>query len=38
MLPDEDNLRIYWLRGRREDVVEAYGKDSYVSFKELLIA
>ena len=38
MLAEEDNLRIYLLRGRREDVVEAYGKDSYVSFKDLLVA
>ena len=38
MLPEEDNLRIYLLRGRREDVVEAYGKDSYVSFNGLLTA
>ena len=38
MLPEEDNLRIYLLRGRREDVVEAYGKDSYRDFKDLLIA
>ena len=35
---EEDNLRIYLLRGRREDVVEAYGKDSYIDFQELLIA
>jgi CRISPR-associated protein Cas2 len=34
---DEDNLRIYLLRGRREDVVEAYGKDSYVDFQQPLI-
>ena len=34
----EDNLRIYLLRGRREDVVEAYGKDSYVDFQDILIA
>lgn len=32
LLAEEDNLRIYLLRGRREDVVEAYGKDTYVSF------
>jgi CRISPR-associated protein Cas2 len=34
---DEDNLRIYLLRGRREDVVEAYGKDSYVDFQQPLV-
>ncbi len=38
MLPEEDNLRIYLLRGRREDIVEAYGKDNYVSFQGLLTA
>jgi len=38
MSAEEDNLRVYLLRGRREDVVEAYGKDSYVDFQELLIA
>ena len=38
ILTEEDNLRIYLLRGRREDVVEAYGKDTYVSFQELLLA
>ncbi len=38
MSAEEDNLRIYLLRGRREDVVEAYGKDSYVDFQDLLIA
>jgi len=38
LLAEEDNLRIYLLRGRREDVVEAYGKDTYVSFQGLLTA
>ncbi len=38
MLAEEDNLRIYLLRGRREDVVEAYGKDSDVSFKAVRYA
>ncbi len=33
----EDNLRIYLLRGRREDVVEAYGKDCYVDFQQPLV-
>jgi CRISPR-associated protein Cas2 len=33
----EDNLRIYLLRGRREEVVEAYGKDSYQDFQDLLV-
>lgn len=38
LLAEEDNLRIYLLRGRREDVVEAYGKDTYISFQSLLTA
>lgn len=37
IVESEDNLRIYLLRGRREDVVEAYGKDSYRDFKDLLV-
>jgi CRISPR-associated protein Cas2 len=37
MSAEEDNLRIYLLRGRREDVVEAYGKDSYRDFQDLLV-
>jgi CRISPR-associated protein Cas2 len=34
---DEDNLRIYRLRAPREDFVECYGKDGYVSFDDPLI-
>lgn len=34
---DEDSLRIYHLRGRREDVVESHGIDNYVSFEDPLI-
>jgi CRISPR-associated protein Cas2 len=37
IMESEDNLRIYLLRGRREDVVEAYGKDSYRDFQDLLV-
>ncbi len=37
IVESEDNLRIYLLRGRREDVVEAYGKDSYRDFQDLLV-
>ncbi len=37
ILAEEDNLRIYLLRGRREDVVEAYGRDTYRDFAEPLI-
>jgi CRISPR-associated protein Cas2 len=35
--PKEDSLRIYTLRGRREESVEAYGRDLYVDFKGPLI-
>jgi CRISPR-associated protein Cas2 len=34
---DEDNLRIYTLRGLRGEYIEAYGKDAYVNFTEPLI-
>lgn len=34
---DEDNLRIYFLRGNRSDVVESYGKDKYIDFHEPLV-
>ena len=34
---EEDSLRIYRLRGPREDVVESYGLDSYISFDDPLI-
>ena len=33
----EDSLRIYTLRGRRQDVVKSYGRDGYVDFTEPLI-
>ncbi len=35
--PAEDSLRVYTLRGRREDVVEAFGRDSYRNFEGPLI-
>ncbi len=35
--PGEDNLRIYTLRGQREDMVETWGLDAYVNFKDPLI-
>jgi len=35
--PDEDSLRIYKLRGIREDVVECYGIDKYEDYNEPLI-
>lgn len=35
--PEEDSLRIYFLRGRREDVLEVYGRDGYVDFREPLV-
>jgi len=34
---NEDNLRIYRLHGRRQDVVESYGRDSYVDFQQPLV-
>ncbi len=34
---DQDSLRIYRLVGRREDVVESYGRDTYVDFDEPLL-
>lgn len=33
----EDSLRIYTLRGRRDEAVEAYGRDSYVDFRAPLV-
>lgn len=33
----EDSLRLYLLRGQREEVVEAYGRDSYVDFGAPLV-
>ena len=35
--PEEDSLRIYHLRGRRESYLESFGRDSYVDFEEPLI-
>lgn len=29
---DRDSLRIYRLRGKREEIVESYGRDTYVDF------
>ncbi|WP_119067375.1 CRISPR-associated endonuclease Cas2 [Rubrobacter indicoceani] len=37
MNPDEDSLRIYRLPGQREQHIETYGVDRYVSFEEPLI-
>ena len=34
---DEDSLRIYRLRAPREENIESYGLDSYVSFDDPLI-
>lgn len=33
----EDSLRIYTLRGRRQDVVKSFGRDGYVDFTDTLI-
>lgn len=34
---EEDSLRIYHLRGAREEVVESYGIDSYIDYEDPLI-
>lgn len=34
---EEDNLRIYNLRGARADVVQSFGKDAYINFHDPLI-
>lgn len=34
---NEDSLRIYQLRGRRDDVAECFGINTYVNFKDPLI-
>jgi CRISPR-associated protein Cas2 len=33
----KDSLRIYVLRGKREEVVEVHGRDLYVDFDEPLV-
>lgn len=35
---DEDSLRIYHLRGPRQETVDAHGRDAYVDFHGPLIA
>ena len=35
--PEEDSLRIYRLRGNREDVVECHGIDKYEDYNEPLL-
>lgn len=35
--PEEDSLRIYHLRGRREEYIEAYGLDKYIDFTDTLV-
>jgi len=34
---ETDSLRIYHLRGQREDYLEAYGVDRYVDFQDVLM-
>jgi CRISPR-associated protein Cas2 len=34
---EEDNLRIYFLKGARKDYLEAYGRDSYINFRDPLV-
>lgn len=35
--PEKDSLRIYRLRGNREDCIECYGRDHYTDFEGPLI-
>ena len=35
--PEADSLRIYRLRGNREDYLESFGRDTYIDFEEPLI-
>ncbi len=35
--PDSDSLRIYHLRGERQDYLESYGIDKYVDFQDVLV-
>lgn len=35
--PEEDSLRIYHLRGLRDDYIETYGLDRYVDFQDDLL-
>ena len=35
--PAEDSLRIYKLKGKREESVEAYGRDAWIDFKAPLV-
>ena len=35
--PGEDSLRLYFLGAKREEVVEAYGRDGYVDFTAPLV-
>lgn len=37
IVPDEDNLRIYHIHGRRDDCVDVYGRDGYVDYEDVLI-
>lgn len=34
---EQDSLRIYQLRGRREEYIESYGIDRYINFDEPLV-
>ena len=36
--PEEDSLRIYHLRGKRDEYIEAYGLDKYMDFSDTLVA
>jgi CRISPR-associated protein Cas2 len=38
VVPEEDNLRIYRIRGRREECLETFGRDGYVDYEDILFA
>jgi CRISPR-associated protein Cas2 len=37
VVPEEDNLRIYHVRGNRDDCVETFGRDGYVDYEDVLL-
>jgi CRISPR-associated protein Cas2 len=37
VVPEEDNLRIYHIRGNREECVETFGRDGYIDYEDILV-
>jgi CRISPR-associated protein Cas2 len=37
VIPEEDNLRIYHIRGTREACLETFGRDNFVDYEDILI-